>query len=67
MGILDQTGTLEPGKMADVVIWNRDPFSVYALADEVYVDGARRYVRHKPCREPQSDFLLGQTCQGGAP
>jgi imidazolonepropionase-like amidohydrolase len=67
MGILDRTGTLEAGKMADVVIWNRDPFSVYALADEVFIDGARVYVRHKPCREPQSDFLLGQNCQGGAP
>ena len=30
LGILDQTGTLEPGKMADVVLWNGKPFSVYA-------------------------------------
>ena len=27
LGILDQTGTLEAGKMADVVIWNGTPFS----------------------------------------
>jgi imidazolonepropionase-like amidohydrolase len=27
MGILDQTGTLEAGKMADVVLWNGNPFS----------------------------------------
>jgi hypothetical protein len=40
MGILDQTGTLEPGKMADVVVWSGNPFSVYTKADLVYVDGA---------------------------
>ena len=26
LGILDKTGTLEKGKMADVVLWDRDPF-----------------------------------------
>ena len=40
LGILERTGTLEPGKMADVVLWNGNPFSVYALADQVYIDGA---------------------------
>jgi len=66
MGILDQTGTLEPGKMADVVIWNGNPFSSYALAEQVYVDGARLYDRHDPTRQPRSDFLLGQTgLEGG--
>ena len=28
MGILEQTGTLEVGRMADVVEWNQNPFSV---------------------------------------
>lgn len=60
MGILDQTGTLEPGKMADVVLWNGNPFSVYAHAEQVYVDGARVYDRNDPSRQPQSDFMLGQ-------
>ena len=40
LGILDKTGTLEPGKGADVVIWSGDPFSVYTRADLVFVDGA---------------------------
>src|SRR3546814_6758875 len=39
MGIADATGTLEPGKMADVVLWNGNPFSVYAHAEKVYIDG----------------------------
>jgi len=60
MGILDQTGTLEPGKMADVVIWSGNPFSVYAKADLVFVDGARVYDRSDPSRQPVSDFELGQ-------
>src|SRR3546814_13166966 len=45
MGIADVTGTLEPGKMADVVLWNGNPFSVYAPAEKVYIDAARVYDR----------------------
>jgi imidazolonepropionase-like amidohydrolase len=65
MGILDQTGTLEPGKMADVVVWNGNPFSVYARADQVFVDGALLYDRADPALQPLSDFELGQP-GGGA-
>ena len=65
MGILDQTGTLEAGKMADVVLWNGNPFSVYAKAEQVYIDGARLYDRHDPSRQPVSDFMLGQGIEGG--
>lgn len=65
MGILDQTGTLEPGKMADVVLWNGNPFSVYAKAEQVYVDGARLYDRNDRSRQPVSDFMLGQDREGG--
>jgi imidazolonepropionase-like amidohydrolase len=60
LGILDQTGTLEAGKMADVVLWNGNPFSVYARADQVYVDGALLFDRNDPARQPVSDFELGQ-------
>jgi imidazolonepropionase-like amidohydrolase len=60
LGIEDRTGTLEPGKMGDVVVWNRDPFSVYALADQVFVDGALLFDRAHPAARPRSDFMLGQ-------
>ncbi len=60
MGILGQTGTLEAGKMADVVLWNGNPFSVYAKAEQVYIDGARIYDRADPSRQPKTDFMLGQ-------
>ncbi len=58
LGILDQTGTLEAGKMADVVIWNGTPFSVYALADQVFVDGVLLFDRAHPAARPRSDFSL---------
>jgi len=64
LGIADRVGTLEPGKIADVVLWNRDPFSVYALADRVYVDGTLVFDRMAPPHEPASDFLLGQPTGG---
>src|SRR6185295_1724666 len=32
LGLGDRVGSLEVGKMADAVIWSRDPFSAYALA-----------------------------------
>jgi imidazolonepropionase-like amidohydrolase len=65
LGVLDQTGTLEPGKMADVVLWNGNPFSVYAKAEQVYIDGARVYDRNDPSRQPKSDFMLGQGSAAG--
>jgi imidazolonepropionase-like amidohydrolase len=60
MGILDRTGTLERGKMADVVLWNQNPFSVYARAEKVWIDGALMFDRNDPARRPVSDFTLGK-------
>src|SRR5690606_17313842 len=60
LGLLDRTGTLETGKRADVVLWNGNPFSVYAQAEQVWIDGARVYDRHDPSHRHVSDFMLGQ-------
>jgi imidazolonepropionase-like amidohydrolase len=60
LGIAAQTGSLEPGKRADVVIWDRDPFSIYARTERVYVDGAIAYDRRDPRFQPKSDFEVGQ-------
>ena len=66
LGLLDRTGTLDAGKAADVVLWNGNPFSVYAHAEQVYIDGARVYDRNDPSRQPVTDFMLGQSAaQGG--
>jgi imidazolonepropionase-like amidohydrolase len=60
LGLEDRIGSLEAGKGADVVIWNRNPFSVYALAEQVFIDGALSYDRAHPRDPPRSDFLLGR-------
>ncbi len=60
LGLAETTGSLEAGKNADVVIWNQSPFSVYAKAEQVFVDGAKVYDREDPAYQAQSDFLLGQ-------
>jgi len=66
LGIEAETGTLEPGKMGDVVVWNGNPFSVYAHAEQVYVDGARVFDRNDRSRQPLSDFMLGQEAAPGS-
>jgi len=60
LGILDKTGSLETGKQADIVIWNQNPFSVYAQAEQVFVDGAKVFDRFDEKYQAKSDFLLGQ-------
>ncbi len=64
MGIADKTGSLKPGKMADVVLWNGNPFSVYTRPERVWIDGALMYDANDPKRRPVSDFELGQTGEG---
>jgi imidazolonepropionase-like amidohydrolase len=66
LGIDWRTGSLELGKDADVVLWNRDPFSVYAVAERVWVDGVLRSDRSVavPAR---GDFELGQDPQALPP
>ncbi len=59
LGIADQTGSLEVGKNADVVIWDGDPFSVFTRAEKVYIDGALMFDRQNSAFQPVSDFDLG--------
>ena len=56
----DVKGSITPGKLADVVIWSGDPFSIYSHVDQVYIDGALAFDRSNPERQPESDFELGQ-------
>ena len=58
LGIDTVTGSLESGKNADVVVWSGDPFSVYAKAERVFVDGAQLYDRSRTTK-PWSDFATG--------
>ena len=67
LGIADVTGSLEPGKMADVTLWSGNPFSVYTKAERVYIDGALIFDRQNPAVNPVTDFSLGTSAlHGGA-
>jgi imidazolonepropionase-like amidohydrolase len=66
LGIDKVTGSLEPGKNADVVVWSGDPFSVYTRAERVFVDGALMYDRTDPNHQPHRDFMTGLLPAGGA-
>ena len=64
LGIFDQTGSLKAGKMADVVLWNGNPFSAYTRPEKVWIDGALLYDAANPKLRPVSDFELGQPGEG---
>lgn len=63
LGVLDRTGTVETGKMADIVIWDGNPFSVYTRAEKVFIDGALLFDRETGLK-PKTDFELGQIGEG---
>ncbi|NCG21974.1 MAG: amidohydrolase family protein, partial [Rhodobacterales bacterium] len=58
LGIDGQTGSLEVGKRADVVVWDAHPFSVRSRAHWVFVDGQLRWDSDRP--QLWSDFEIGQ-------
>ena len=64
LGIADKTGSLKAGKMADVVLWNMNPFNTYARPERVWIDGALMYDSSNPRLRPVSDFELGQPGEG---
>lgn len=66
LGIDAETGSIETGKAADLVVWNRDPLSVYAKADLVFIDGHLYFDRHDPALNPVSDFALGTSVETGS-
>lgn len=63
LGILDETGSLEVGKRADLVLWSAEPFSTYARPEKVLLDGALVF-NEATGLKPTSDFRLGQVYQG---
>ena len=65
LGIGDVTGSLEAGKMADVVVWTGSPFSVYSKAERVYIDGALAFELGNDELNPVTDFTLGTAVSAG--
>ena len=64
LGIFDQTGSLEVGKQADIVLWSGDPFSTYTKAERVFIDGGLAYALDAQQDWPVSDFEIGQVGEG---
>jgi imidazolonepropionase-like amidohydrolase len=59
LGIDAVTGSIEVGKRADLVIWDKHPLSVYASAELVFVAGSLAWDRAAASKaEPQSDLEL---------
>lgn len=65
MGIAANAGSIETGKMADIAVWNGNPFSVYTKVERVFIDGALVYDRSNPSINPVSDFSLGNSAATG--
>ena len=65
IGLDDRVGTIEVGKNADLVLWSGTPFSVYAQAEKVWIDGALRFDRGAPDTRWRTDFELGFVPAGG--
>jgi imidazolonepropionase-like amidohydrolase len=51
-----RTGSLEPGKDADFVIWSGSPLSAYARCEQTWIEGARYF-------DLETDRELRQTAQ----
>lgn len=66
LGIFDQTGSLESGKNADLVLWSGNPFSTYTKAERVYIDGGEAFSLDDKDNWPLSDFEVGQLGEGDA-
>jgi len=56
-------GSIEPGKDADIAIYNKDPLSVYAVPQKVLIDGQVYFDRQqdlarRPALEKEKKALL---------
>jgi len=51
LGVADRTGSLEAGKIANVVAWSGDPLTKDAKVKMVFVDG-RLYEPEEPAASP---------------
>jgi imidazolonepropionase-like amidohydrolase len=52
LGVADRLGSLEPGKIADLVVWSGEPLTKEAKAKMVFVDGQLYEPEEKPQPSP---------------
>jgi imidazolonepropionase-like amidohydrolase len=63
LGIDKRVGSIDPGKDADLVIYNHDPLSAYAVVQKTLIDGhvyfdRQRDIADRPAREKEKKELL---------
>ncbi len=63
LGIDKRVGSIEEGKLADLVVWDGSPFSAYSKAKQVFIQGQEVLNRSKNLR-PHSDFERGMGLGG---
>lgn len=57
LGVDSYVGSIEPGKQADIVLWDHSPLSVYAKVLSTWIEG-RRYFDRKKDKAMQSDVAI---------
>jgi imidazolonepropionase-like amidohydrolase len=70
LGIDKRVGSIDPGKDADLVIYNHDPLSAYAVVQKTLVDGRvyfdrQRDIADRPAREKEKKALLEKEKKAG--
>ncbi len=70
LGIDKRVGSIDPGKDADLVIYNHDPLSAYAVVQETLIDGRvyfdrQRDIADRPAREKEKKALLEKEKKAG--
>jgi imidazolonepropionase-like amidohydrolase len=63
LGVQDRVGTIEPGKDADLVIYDKDPLSEYSKVQKVLIDGNKYFdrdneVSSRPQRDAEKQKLI---------
>jgi adenine deaminase len=69
--IADRVGSIEPGKDADLAIYNKDPLSVYAVPQKVLIDGQvyfdrQQDITRRPALEKEKKALLEKETKAAA-
>jgi imidazolonepropionase-like amidohydrolase len=72
LGIDKRVGSIDTGKDADLVIYNHDPLSVYAVVQKTIIDGQvyfdrDRDIAHRPELEKEKKALLEKEKKSAAP